>query len=178
MRPALIRATVFSVGVFAFWLVHFLRQLGVDLAHGGTAYGFGIGRALGFATSLTVSSGVGAFLGLAAARGATTSIPLWLAASGGVAFGVLTQPALDMLGTIGFPVRETLAGSLLGAAFAAVVFGWLLAQIVQMVGRRVPVMSREYRRIQADQLETASLLLAASPWVLGMAQFLGVPGFG
>jgi len=36
----------------------------------------------------------------------------------------------------------------------------------------------EYRGIKADKMERISLWLAVSPWLFGLTQLLGVPGFG
>jgi len=178
MRTILIRVIVFSMGVFAFWVTHFLRVYGVHAAHGGMAYDAIVATAVRYAGSLTISSGVGVLLGLAIARGATTLVPVWLTAPAGVLFGFLTDPVMDALRTAGLPIPKTLFGSLLAVAIAAAVFAWLCAQTTQSLRRRFPKIRNEYHRINANRMEKIGLLLAVSPWFFGTAQLLGIPGFG
>jgi len=178
MRTILIRAVAFSAGVLVFWLAHFLRELFVGIAHGGTPYGPGILGAFWFTGNLTVASGAGVLLGLAAARGATRFVPVWLTVPGGVMFGFCTEPALNTLRANGLPIPQTLLWSLPIVAIIAAVFAWLCAQTVQSLRRRFPRIRDEYHRIKTTKFEMIGLLLALSPWVLTPLQILGAPGFG
>jgi hypothetical protein len=167
------------MGVFAFWLTHFLRPLASLIAEGHRLYGNPVLSSFWFAGILGLASGVGVLLGLAAARGATSSLPVWLMGLVGVAFGFLTESVWQsLLRTIGLPFPEPLLGSLPAVAISAAIFAWLCAEIVQSLRRRFPKIRAEYYRVKSNRLEEASFLLALSPWVLGMTQALGVPGFG
>jgi len=178
MRRTAAQVVCFSTGVLAFWFAHFLREIVVGMAHGGAIQGSTVLRVCAFAGGLTVSSGLGAFLGLAAARGAAASSPVWLMAPVGVVFGLLTEPAMDTLATYGVLVRETYIGSLLAVVVFAAIFTWLGVQIVHSVRRRWPGIRREFHRMKSAGAERISFWLAVAPWVFGLAQLSGVPGFG
>jgi hypothetical protein len=178
MRRTAAQVASFLTGVLAFWLAHLLREAAAGVACGGAIQGSAVLRVCAFAAGLTVSSGLGAFLGLAAARGAAASVPAWLMAPAGVALGLLTEPAMDTLAAYGVSVRETFVGSLLAVTAVAAIFAWLGIQIVHSVRRRWPVIRGECRRIRSTGAERIALWLAVTPWILGLAQTFGVPGFG
>ncbi len=172
MRAILVRAVVFAMGVFAFWLAYFLEQPRLMIAQGHTPYGTPVLDAFRQAGALAFSSGIGAFLGLAAARRAAPRLPVWLTVPAGLLLGLLTGP--DALGR----VPKTLRGFLLTVAIAAAIFAWLCVQSVQLLRHHFPAIRNEYCRIKSNKLEMASFVLALSPWVLAPLQLLGVPGFG
>jgi hypothetical protein len=170
MRAILVRAVVFSIGVFAFWLAYFLEDISRMVADGHKLYGTPVLDAFQHAGALALSSGIGACLGLAAARRATPLLRVWLTIPAGVLFGFLTEPVLDTF--------RTLFGFLLTVAIAAAIFAWLCAQSVQLLRHYFPAIRNEYHRIKSNRLEMTSFVLALSPWLLGPLQVLGTPGFG
>lgn len=178
MRAILVRAVVFSMGVFAFWLTYFLEEVSRMVADGGKLYGTPVLDAFRHAGDLALSSGVGVFLGLAAARRATPRFPVWLAVPAGVLFGFLVEPLVNTFRAGDLPILRTLLGFLLIVAIVAAIFAWLCVQSVQLLRHHFPALRNEYRRIKSNRLEMASLVLALSPWLLTPLQVLGVPGFG
>ena len=172
MRAILVRTVVFSMGVFAFWLAYFLQQLRFFVAQGHTPYGTPVLDAFRQAGALALSSGIGAFLGLAAARRAIPRLPVWLTVPAGLLLGLLTGP--DALGR----VPKTRLGFLLIVAIAAAIFAWLCAQSVQLLRHHFPAIRNEYHRVKSNKLEMTSFVLALSPWLLAPLQVLGIPGFG
>jgi hypothetical protein len=176
MRAILVRAVVFAIGAFAFWLAYFLEQLRLFAAQGHTLHGTPVLDTFRNAGELALSSGIGAFLGLAAARRATPLLPVWLTVPAGLLLGFLTGP--EALGRSDVPILRTKLGCLLIVAIAAAIFAWLCVQSVQRLRRCFPAIRNEYNRVKSNKLEMTSLVLALSPWVLAPLQMLGVPGFG
>jgi hypothetical protein len=84
---------------------------------------------------LTVASGVGALLGLRAACVATPSLPLWLAAIIGVAFGLLIELAMTAPHTAGLHIPGKQVGFLLTVALGAAVFVRLCAWCIHLLRR-------------------------------------------
>jgi hypothetical protein len=178
MRAILVRAVVFSIGVFAFWLAYLLEEVSRMVADGDKLYGTPVLDAFQHAGDLALSSGIGVFLGLAAARRATPLLRVWLTGPAGVLFGFLIEPVVNTFRTGGLPVFRTLFGFLLTVAIAAAIFAWLCAQSVQLLRHYSPAIRNEYHRIKSNRLEMTSFVLALSPWLLAPLQVLGVPGFG
>ena len=169
------RAIVFSVGVFVLWLQYALR---VGLAPGGMSHSAKVLTAIRIAGCLAAASGVGAILGLRAARNATPSLPLWLTAVIGVAFGFLVEPAMAALHTAGLHIPGRQLGFLLTVALGAAVFVWLCAWEVPRLRRYCVDIGRELHRMNSNRAEQISFWLAVSVWVFGLTQMLRIPGFG
>ena len=134
MRPILIRVTAFSIGALVFWLLYFLRVF-TAIPAGASVPSDDTMHALRMAGSLAVASGLGAFLGLGAARGASRSVPVWLAAPVGLLFGFLTLSVLGRVRVTVLPILAGMMGFLLIVAFAAAFFVWLCAMTLQLAGR-------------------------------------------
>jgi len=177
MRPILIRVTAFSIGVLVFWLLHFLRVF-TAIPAGASVPSDDTMRALRMAGSLAVASGLGAFLGLGAARGASRSVPVWLAAPVGLLFGFLTLSVLGRVRVTALPILAGMMVFLLIVAFAAAFSVWLFAMTLQLARRHFVDVKREFIRINSTGAERLSFWLALSPWLLATTQLLRAPGFG
>jgi len=180
MWSILMRAAMFAAGVLAFWLVDFFHGYGVVKAalDGETPSGVSVLCALGFSAYWTTASGMGAFLGMAGARRATLWFPLWSMVPVGILFGLLTAPTLDALVKVRI-ISGVRGPEVLWLTVATIVAFpcWLVPRSVELVRRYSPEIRREYRRVHSARAEAISLWLALTPWVLGVLQLLGVPGF-